>query len=108
MTENKDGKQPKFFPWTESATGQFSDEEIVRLRDENPSDIAEAIWAPGRGVQSLALFELVAHGNYQKAAVVARELVKQHPICETSIKEDCGPEMSKILLEANLLKLPAK
>ncbi|KKU63912.1 MAG: hypothetical protein UX86_C0015G0002 [Candidatus Amesbacteria bacterium GW2011_GWC1_47_15] len=105
MAEKKDGKGPKFYSWNESATGQWSDEELIRLRDDNSSELAEALWSPGRAVQRFALFELVAHGNYQKAATVARELVKQHPICETSIREDCGPEMAKILLETNLLKL---
>jgi hypothetical protein len=102
----KDG--PRFYDWSVSATGQWGDEELPWLRDENPELMIEPLWNAGGGVQSFALFELIAHGNYQKAATLARALVKAHPVCEKSIKEDCGEKMAKLLLEANLLKLPTK
>jgi|GEM_PF-5423272 len=65
----------------------------------------EPLWISGCGVQNSALYELVARGNYQKAATLAGALIKAHPVCETSIREDYGEEMSKLLLETNLLKL---
>ncbi len=99
--------QAKVYDWSVSATGQWGDEELPWLRDENPELMVEPLWDAGIGVQSFALFELVAHGNYQKAATLARALVKAHPVCEKSIKEGCGEDMSRLLLEADLLKLPA-
>jgi hypothetical protein len=98
---------PKFYDWSVSATGEWGDEELSWLRDENPELMVESLWDAGISVQSFALFELVAHGNYQKAATLARALIKAHPVCEKFIKEGCGEEMSRLLLGADLLKLPA-
>jgi len=54
------------------------------------------------------LFEILAHGNPRKAAMVARNLVEQHPICESSLRKETGTEMTDYLLKSELLKLPSK
>jgi len=104
--ENK--SKPQFLDWSISATNQWSDEEMSWLRNENPSEMVEPLWGAGRSVQNFALMEMVAHGNYRKAAALSRAMVSAHPECKRSISEDCGPDMAKILLEENLLKLPSK
>ena len=67
--------------------------------------MVEPLWDGGKSSVSFAIFELVAHRAYQKAALLARALVAAHPECKTLIIE-FGPEMAAILLEADLLKLP--
>ncbi len=106
--EEPQPQTPIFYGWGESATGNFGDDELLRLRDEHPSEIAQALWNPGRFVQTQALYELLAHGNPRKAAMVARNLVEQHPICENSLREDVGDEITDYLLKSQLLNLPSK
>jgi hypothetical protein len=78
------------------------------LRDENPAKIAEAIWEPGVSVQKFTLIELLAHGNPRKAALVARNLVEQHPIAKAYLHKDFGDKMADYFLKTDILKLPSK
>jgi len=98
-----------FYPWSMSATGDWSPETgIYLLRDKTPEDLAEILWEPGIYVQNSAIVELIRHGNPRKAAEVARALVKAHPIVEKSIKEGFGEEFANYLFKTQLDTLPSK
>lgn len=98
----------RFYRWEESYTKAFDKQELIRLRDEHPADLAQAPRPSGTDLQMLALYELLAHGNQRKAAMVARNLVEQHPIFADSLREGMGDDRVDILLKSNPLKLPSK
>jgi hypothetical protein len=97
-----------FYPWSLSATGDWSpDTGLFELRDRTPEELVELLWEPGIYVQNSAIVELMAHGNPRKAAALARELVKKHPIAEKSIREGFK-RAADYLLKAPLDNLPSK
>ena len=104
--KKEEQSKPAFPDWTTSVTGGFGEEELLRLRDEDPAKIAAAVWKPGRVVQARAIVEQIAHGNPRKAAMIARELVGQFPIAETSLKTDLG-FFADVLLTEDLQNLPS-
>jgi hypothetical protein len=100
------GKERTFVGWDESKTGQFGQRELLRLRDEHPSVLAESLWAPGAFVQGVVVKELLAHGNPQKAALVCRELVGARPVTETTLRDAVGDKVVDFLLQADVRVLP--
>lgn len=100
----------KFYPWNISATGSWSVDtglhHLHQLRDLGPKALAALLWTPGIYVRNTAIIELMMHGNPQKAAQVARELVEQHPICEKSIQDELGTAIANYLLVFPLDQIP--
>jgi len=69
--------------WSISVTGRFSKRELEGLRDDYKDEIAQFFYSV-REVDNLlsieAVWEIYAHGNEQKAALVARAIVKKYQI----------------------------
>lgn len=106
--EETSRQAPAFLSWEKSATGQFREEELIRLRDGHPSDLVEELWKPGVFVQNGAVGELLGHGNPRKAALVVRELIKRYPVTETTLRQGFGDPVIDTLTQSNLLQLPSK
>ena len=111
MKEKGSGIESKtltFYPWDRSSTGFWDVESgLPDLRDKPAEVLAKALLSGGSHVQNTAIVELMTHGNPRKAAAVARELIKQHPIAIDSIMRDFGL-FKKLLLEVPLANIPSK
>lgn len=94
--------------WSESVTGEFNEEELERLRNDHPKVLADFFYLIREGDDLLpieALYEIYAHGNEQKAALVARALVKKIPDFVEDIETFFEERIATELLEGNILKM---
>lgn len=96
------------YPWNISITQKWTREGLEALRDKDPEEIAEIVWMTGEENYCNAFIELAAHGLQQKAAEVARALVKKHPIVKDLIIESLGEDTSYFLLQKPLASIPNK
>lgn len=99
------------YPWNMSATREFDQKELRKIRDEEPKVLAEVLWPGGKAVRNRALIELIAHGNPRKAAEVTRAQTTEHPKQTTLIKkqleEAFGSKAARMLLTQNLSSIPS-
>lgn len=97
-----------FVGWDKSSTGEWQNaDDLIWLRDTHPKDMAEAFIESGFSSFTSALYELLAHANYRKAALIARNMVELQPECRKEIERNCKPVVD-LLFNVNLLKLPSK
>lgn len=101
-------KEVMIFPWSMSATGQWSEETgLLKLRDDTIKELVEWLFPWGYIPQNTAIVELMAHGNLRRAAEFARNLVEAYPVCERSVRASFG-ETTDRLLNDDLESFPSK
>ena len=97
--------QPKriYLDWNTQATNQFYDDDITLLKDGSPIEIAERL-SGDHMVGNLAVTELLAHGQRQKAASVVRSLIEMDPGYKRSFDMSFG-KVDAWLITEDLNKL---
>ena len=97
----------RIYPWDVSSTGKYKAEDLKVIRDYPASELARSVWVLGKAAEQAAVFELMYHGNHRKAAMLVRELIKQHPELEEEIRKDYIGELRTYLFEYELDKIPS-
>lgn len=96
-------KELTFYPWSMSATGDWSDEcglkELAKYAggEISPEELAEWLWKPGAYVQNSAVVELLKHGNVRQAATLVKTLVDIHPVCKKTLEEQFGSMVDEFM-----------
>ena len=97
---------PTYLSWEQSGSGAFSSEQLVAIRDAHPDDLADILTKLPPQVRDGTIAELVVHGNYRKAAILARSFAVRDPEFETFLEERYDKKYASRLLRGDLLKIP--
>ena len=96
-----------FKPWDVSATGTYFSHELKLIRDAHIDDVVDLALEVAENVSpSNVILELIAHGNYQKAALVLKSLMGTSEKLDAQLLIDCTYNVIFLLQNENLLKLP--
>jgi len=96
---------PTFLSWEQSGLGIFSTEQLEVIRDAHPDDLADIFTKLPPQVRSGTITELVIHGNYRKAAILARSFAARDEEFEEFLEERFDKKYVRMLLKKDLFKL---
>lgn len=100
---------PDLLPWNRSFEDFFPLEDLERIRDDHPDQIIEDCRNASAEVKWQVVVELVEHGNYRKAAFLARFYLGEMDKNDRVIaKSKTDPIVMNDLLHEKLLELPQK
>ncbi len=94
-----------FTPWEVSATGYYNERELAFLRDTHPDEIAEVLVKLDSEVKIITFYEYIVHGAVQKAALLARAMVRLDPETKGFLERHLSEDFAHALLEENVLNL---
>lgn len=95
-------------PWDKPSNELISENNLPHLRDDHPQEILEQIAEYSLEVKTNVAMEIALHGNWQKAAIILREIydgVDEDGKVEI-IKNIKDVFLAEILFTDNILALP--